>query len=67
MCLVILQPYGNRGVLVLRQDSWCDRPQSTYTLSGLNVLMLILKLHSNNNLLFLGKKSKLTCNMYAPL
>jgi hypothetical protein len=36
--LVILQPYGNRGVLVLRQDSWRERLLGTCTKLGLKML-----------------------------
>jgi hypothetical protein len=37
------QPYGNHGVLVLRQDSWRERPRSTCTRLGLKVLSIVLQ------------------------
>jgi hypothetical protein len=39
-CLVILQPYGNRGVLVLRQEGWHERLLGTGTKLSLKVLIL---------------------------
>jgi hypothetical protein len=42
-CLVMLQPYGNCGVLVFSQDSWRDMPWwSTITLQRLKVSVIIL-------------------------
>jgi hypothetical protein len=55
-CLVILQPYGNRGVLVLRQDGWHERLRSTCTLVGLKVLKVkqVLLPHCALGLLMMG-------------
>jgi hypothetical protein len=39
-CQLILKPYGNHGVLILRPDSWRERPWSTYTPRGQKVLNL---------------------------
>jgi hypothetical protein len=37
-CLVILQPYENRGVYILHPDWWLERPQSICTPRGRKVL-----------------------------
>jgi hypothetical protein len=37
-CWFILQPYGNRGVLILRLDGWHERPRSIYTPHGRKML-----------------------------
>jgi hypothetical protein len=38
--MVILQPYGNPGVLALSQDSWRERLLGISTKLGLKVLIL---------------------------